>query len=76
VRFLKKFFEKQKLTESFYAIYKTELFDKIKKNLITHFGKDDEGGINNFILINLNRLLFIHFLDKKGGVFKAYDPKR
>lgn len=76
VRFLKKFFEKQKLTESFYAIYKTELFDKIKKNLITHFGKEDEDVINNFILINLNRLLFIHFLDKKGGVFKSYEDKR
>lgn len=76
VRFLKKFFEKQKLTESFYTIYKTELFDKIKKNLIKHFGKEDEDIINNFILINLNRLLFIHFLDKKGGVFKSYEDKR
>ncbi len=76
VRFLKKFFEKQKLTESFYAIYKTELFDKIKKDLIKHFGKEDEDVINNFILINLNRLLFIHFLDKKGGVFKSYENKR
>lgn len=76
VRFLKRFFEKQKLTESFYAIYKTELFDKIKKNLITHFGKENEDVINNFILINLNRLLFIHFLDKKGGVFKPYEDKR
>lgn len=75
IRYLKKFFEKQKLTEDFYAIYKTELFDKIKKNLIKHFGKEDEDGINNFILINLNRLLFIHFLDKKWWVFKAYDTK-
>lgn len=76
VRYLKKFFEKQKLTEDFYAIYKVELFDKIKKNLTNKFGKTEEESINNFILLNLNRLLFIHFLDKKGWIFPEYDPKR
>ena len=76
VRYLKKFFEKQSLTEKFYEVYKTELFDKIKKDLIKKFWKENEENINNFVLVNLNRLLFIHFLDRKGTVFKNYDRDR
>ena len=76
VRYLKKFFEKQSLTEKFYEVYKTELFDKIKKDLIKKFWKENEENINNFVLVNLNRLLFIHFLDRKGTVFKNYDKDR
>ena len=76
VRYLKKFFEKQSLTEKFYEVYKTELFDKIKNDLIKKFWKENEENINNFVLVNLNRLLFIHFLDRKGTVFKNYDRDR
>ena len=76
VRYLKKFFEKQKLTQEFYSIYKNELFEKIKKDLLWRFWKKEEEAINNFILVNLNRLLFIHFLDKKWSVFKNYDKQR
>ena len=76
LRAIKEFFEKEALTKDFYSIYKTQLFDKIKKDLIRRHGKSDEDAVNNFILINLNRLLFIHFLDRKWGVFPEYDAKR
>ena len=76
LRAIKKFFEKEALTEDFYSVYKIQLFDKIKKDLIRRHGKADEDAVNNFILINLNRLLFIHFLDRKWGVFPTYDAKR
>ena len=75
VRYLKTFFEKQRLTEAFYKTYKTELFDRIKRDLIRKFWKDNEEDINNFVLVNLNRLLFIHFLDRKWTVFKDYNKK-
>lgn len=72
-RMILSFFEKRNLTEEFYRIYKDEIFEKIKK---TNFSKiHNESDLNHFILVNLNRLLFIHFLDKKWDIFKNYDSK-
>lgn len=70
---LMNFFEKKNLTEEFYRIYKDDIFEKIKESNIskTH----NESDLNHFILLNLNRLLFIHFLDKKWDIFKNYDKK-
>lgn len=76
IRIIKKFFQKDKLTETFYHVYKNELFDEIKKDLKNRYTNVNEDQINNFILINLNRLLFIHFLDKKWDIFQNYDAKR
>lgn len=72
-RMLLSFFEKKNLTEEFYKVYKNEIFEKIKASNLekTH----NEADLNHFILVNLNRLLFIHFLDKKWDIFKNYDKK-
>ena len=72
-RMILSFFEKKNLTEEFYRIYKDEIFEKIKKTNISK--TNNEGDLNHFILVNLNRLLFIHFLDKKWDIFKNYDVK-
>ena len=72
-RFILQFFEKKNLTEEFYKVYKDEIFEKIKKsNISKHY---DESKLNHFILVSLNRLLFIHFLDKKWDIFKNYDKR-
>ena len=63
IRFLQDFFAKQPLTEDFYKQYH-KLFTEIEKSIQHSNIKAEEK--KEFVLVNLNRLLFIHFLDKKG----------
>ena len=74
-RFISSFFEKKNLTEEFYKIYKNEIFEEIKNLNILKNWYWNESDLNHFILVNLNRLLFIHFLDKKWNIFKNYDER-
>lgn len=74
-RFILQFFEKKNLTEEFYKVYKNEIFEEIKNINKLKFWLTQESKLNHFILVSLNRLLFIHFLDKKWDIFKNYDNR-
>jgi len=74
-RFILQFFEKKNLTEEFYKVYKNEIFEEIKNLNQLKFWLSQESKLNHFILVSLNRLLFIHFLDKKWDIFKNYDKR-
>ncbi len=74
-RFIIEFFEKKNLTEEFYKVYKNEIFEEIKNLNKLKFWLSQESKLNHFILVSLNRLLFIHFLDKKWDIFKNYDKR-